>query len=184
MREKMSDQNESEGILSPRGTRLVLLVTVPLILVIGIQTVSWAVPKVWTSGETLTAADLNSNFASLDDAFGVLNRPNPWTECGFFEDLRDGTNTCEVNGYPTDQYEYGFKYNGKEVHVADDPTNGGMQLGGSIFYTETNAADDDVPGACPANTWRHRYWRITDGNVVLDLNGNGCTNMVLYCRRR
>ena len=44
-----------------------LLVTMPLAVVLGAQTVSWALSlKSWTPGETLTAADLNGNFAKID----------------------------------------------------------------------------------------------------------------------
>jgi hypothetical protein len=130
---------------------------------------------------------------------------NPWVACGEFDELRKGAVKCEHTDFPVDQYEYGFKYNGIEVHVADcltwnvglrlvnrdpymvnsdDPMIGSMQRGGAIWYTETNAADDDIPSACPSNSWRHRYWRIANGNVLLDLGSNGCTKGSLYCRRR
>ena len=187
---------------SPRATRIGLLIIVPLALVVGVRTVSWAVPKVWSRGETLTADDLNRNFKSLDDAVAAAN---PWLECGTLESLRNGAAPCEVNDHPVDQYEYGFKYNGPEVHPAaclqwnvgiriinrepymvnsDDPSSGAMQLGGAMFYTNTNAADDDVPAPCAANTWRHRYWRVVGGSVVMDLGSNGCVNQPIYCRRR
>jgi hypothetical protein len=132
-------------------------------------------------------------------------KPNPWVACGEFDELRKGAVKCEHTEFPVDQYEYGFKYNSVEVHVADcltwnvglrlvnrdpymvnsdDPTSGSMQRGGAMWYTETNAADDDIPSACPSNNWRHRYWRIANGSVLLDLGSNGCTKGALYCRRR
>lgn len=48
-------------------TRWGLLLGVPLALVLGHSAVSWAqvTLKTWKDGETLTAADLNSNFAML-----------------------------------------------------------------------------------------------------------------------
>lgn len=200
----MRTRNENDGVLSARTTRIGLLVAVPLALVFGVQTISWAVPKVWTRDETRTADDLNHNFGPRDDTNATLNQSNPWAACGVFEDLRNGATRCEVNGYSADMYEYGFKYNGREAQVAeclfwnvgirivnrhpymvysDDPTNGAMQLGGAIFYTETYATDDDIPVACPPNTWRQHYWRIASGSVALT-ESYGCVNLPLYCRQR
>ena len=50
-----------------RTTRLALLVTIPLAVVGGVRAVTWAQSalKSWADGETLTAADLNANFAAL-----------------------------------------------------------------------------------------------------------------------
>ena len=47
--------------------RLALFVGVPLAVLGGVRAVSWAALtlKSWTTGETLTAADLNGNFAAL-----------------------------------------------------------------------------------------------------------------------
>jgi hypothetical protein len=51
-----------------------LLVTMPLAVVIGAQTVSWALSlKNWTPGETLTAADLNGNFTKINNDLGRLD---------------------------------------------------------------------------------------------------------------
>jgi hypothetical protein len=184
---------------SSRATRIALLIVVPLALVFGVQAASWAVPKIWSQGETLTADDLNKNFQAVENV-----QARPWVECGTFESLRNGAKQCEINDFPIDAYEYGFKYNGPGVQTADclfwnrglrivsakpylmgsdNPTNGAMQLGGAIFYTETDATDDDIPASCPSGMWRHHYWRINAGSVVLDVT-NGCTNDKIYCRRR
>lgn len=192
------------GPPSPRSTRIALLVMIPLAVVFGVQAISWAVPKVWSRGDTLTAGDLNQNFKSLDDQVTALSAPNPWVKCGSLEDLRAGANRCQIGGFPSDQYEYGIKYNSPEVAVArcltwnvglrvvnrdpymvqsDDPTDGSMRLGGAIFYTETNATDDDIPGSCGVGTWRQHYWQIVNGNIAL-LSGNGCVTLDLYCRKR
>jgi hypothetical protein len=200
----MGNHDQNTAFPSQRATRIALVIAVPLALVVGAQAVSWAVPKVWQSGEPLTAADLNGNFSSLDDAVAALGGPNPWVQCGTFEDLRDGAAACVLASHPPEQYEYAFKYNGPEPQVAnctgwnrglrvanrdpyfvnaDNPTNGLMALGGAVFYTETDATDDDIPAQCGANTWRHAYWRITDGNVGL-FGSNGCMNPPLFCRRR
>src|ERR1041384_2388028 len=101
---------------------------------------------------------------------GAQSAANPWVPCGVFEDLR-GPNRCEINGFPLDQYEYGFNYlPHKEVFVANcllwnqsirvmnripyatisDNPSIGFQLGGAVFYTETLAADDDIPNSCPS----------------------------------
>lgn len=194
----MSSSHES-GAPSQRATRIGLLIVVPIALLIGARAVSWAVPKVWSSGETLTADDLNRNFRALEDATS-----RAWTACGTLESLHTSS-VCAIAGFSPDEYEYGIKYNSVEAHVidcllwnvgirvvnrdpymvnSDDPTSGAMQLGGAMFYTETNAADDDVPAQCPSGTWRHRYWRIVGGSVVLDLGSNGCLNPPVLCRRR
>jgi hypothetical protein len=49
-------------------TRIGLLVLVPLAVVLGVRAVAWAVNlKTWSSGDTLTAADLNGNFAAINN---------------------------------------------------------------------------------------------------------------------
>ncbi len=212
MRPELRDLDARDPILSPRATRIGLLVLVPLAVVFGVQTISWAVPKIWSPGDTLTASDLNQNFKALEDQVAAvsaaLSAANPWVKCGKLEDLRTGANRCEIAAFPVDQYEYGFKYVTAEVMVAtctfwnvglrvfnrdpymvnsDDPSGTAMALGGAIFYTETLATDDDIPGSCPSGTWRQRYWAIVSGNVVTTgpgLGTQGCANLDLYCRRR
>lgn len=216
-RPELRDDAERERVLSPRATRIGLLILIPMAVVFGVQTISWAVPKMWTHGDTLTADDLNQNFKDLEDKVvalsAALNTANPWMPCGKLEDLRSTAKPCQIAAFPVDQYEYGFKYNTVEAVPmtcstwnrglrvfnrdpymvnSDDPTAitapGGpavMALGGAIFYTETNAADDDIPAACPSGTWRHRYWRIVGGSLdTTGLGGNGCGNIDLFCRRR
>lgn len=182
------------------ATRAALFVGVPLSVALGVQAISAQVlPKTWSAGETLTAADLNANFAAVAAA-----EPNGWFECGTLENLRDGAVKCQIAEFPADDYEYGFKYNAPDPHLAnclvwnrglrfvnrlpymvdsDNPTGGTMSLGGAMFYTETDAPDDDIPSQCGADTWRHRYWKIVDGNVVAHAS-NGCTNQKLFCRKR
>ena len=130
--------------------------------------------------------------------------PNPWVLCGSLESLRIGTSRCEINGFPVDQYEYGFAYNSKEVYVAnclfwnvgirvanrlpymvhsDNPSTG-MSFGGAVFYTETFASDDDVPNSCASGNWRHRYWNMTANGDIATGFSNGCLNLPLFCRRR
>ncbi len=224
---ELRDGDARDRVLSPRVTRIGLLILIPVAVVFGVQTISWAVPKIWAQGNTLTADDLNQNFKeledkvaalstgnkALEDKVAALSAGNPWMPCGKLEDLRSATKPCEIAAFPVDQYEYGFKYNTTEaVPVActrwnrgmrvfnrdpymvnsDDPTAtttpGGpavMALGGAIFYTETNAADDDIPAACQSGTWRHRYWRIVGGSLdTTGLGTNGCVNLDLFCRRR
>lgn len=63
----MTDNHEDRRFPSVAITRLALLVAVPLAVVLGIKAVAWAVNlKTWTGGETLTAADLNANFAAVN----------------------------------------------------------------------------------------------------------------------
>src|SRR5678816_1644122 len=91
----MRTMDERDRILSPRAARVGLLVVMPLIVVFGVQAISWAVPKTrthsdtatavavaaeplhtWSSGETLQARDLNGNFSNLQSQISggfVLN---------------------------------------------------------------------------------------------------------------
>jgi len=131
--------------------------------------------------------------------------PNPWVACGHLEDLRNAAHRCEITGFPLANFEYGFSWLSPEVYVADclfwnvgmrvvnrlphvvnsDNPSGGFQRGGEMFYTETLAADDDIPNSCPSGTWRHRYWRITgNGDAATDIFTSGCVNPVLFCRKR
>jgi len=204
-RPALQDEVERDPVLSPRATRIALLVIVPLAVVFGVQTISWAVPKMWARGDTLTADDLNQNFKELEDKVAALSAGNPWVPCGKLEDLRSATKPCEIAAFPVDQYEYGFKYNTTEAvpvtctrwnrgmrvfnrdpyMVGSDNPTSGMSLGGAMFYTETDATDDDIPASCASGTWRHRYWRIVDGNLdAIGLGTNGCVNLDLFCRRR
>jgi hypothetical protein len=220
-RRDLLDNDRYDRVLSPRATRIGLLILIPVAVVFGVQTISWAVPKIWAQGNTLTADDLNQNFKdledrvttlstsnkALEDKVAALSTANAWVKCGKLEDLRAGANRCQIAAFPVDQYEYGFKYNTAEVTPAtctfwnvglrifnrdpymvssDDPTAAGaMALGGALFYTETNATDDDIPSPCASGTWRHRYWRIVGGSLdPTGLGTNGCVNLDLFCRRR
>jgi hypothetical protein len=62
-------RNDSSRAISGRrwARRIAILIGVPLAVVGGVRAVTWAAVtlKVWTTGETLTAADLNANFAAL-----------------------------------------------------------------------------------------------------------------------
>ncbi len=66
MRIKLS----TDRIPSRSFTRIGLLVGVPFSFLVGARALSWAAAqwKTWTDGETLTAADLNANFAALQNA--------------------------------------------------------------------------------------------------------------------
>lgn len=66
----MQNQIAKGRMPSRRFTRIGLLVGVPLAIVGSVQAVGWASAqwKTWVDGETLTAADLNANFAALQSA--------------------------------------------------------------------------------------------------------------------
>jgi hypothetical protein len=62
----MTDSNR-EKWPSVSFTRLGLLVGTPLVLLLGAGSLSWALDlKQWSVGDTMTATDLNSNFASVN----------------------------------------------------------------------------------------------------------------------
>lgn len=204
-RRELHDGAERDPVLSPRATRIGLLILVPVAVVFGIQTVSWAVPKIWARGDTLTAEELNQNFKDLEDKIAAQGASNPWMPCGKLEELRTTAKPCQLAAFPVDQYEYGFKYNTVEAvpmrctswnrgmrvfnrdpyFVGSDNPTSGMSLGGAMFYTETDATDDDIPAVCASGTWRHRYWQIVGGSLdATGLGTNGCVNIDLFCRRR
>jgi hypothetical protein len=60
----------SDGWPSRRATRLALFFGVPIAVLLGAGAAGWAgvTLKTWNDGDTLTAADLNSNFAALSAA--------------------------------------------------------------------------------------------------------------------
>jgi hypothetical protein len=123
---------------------------------------------------------------------------NSWFICGNLGQLSN----CQLPGYPSTEYEYaiqwttspeplpvacvtwnvGSKVQNKEPHFvySDNPTSG-MRWGGFMFYSGTNAADDDV---CQSGTWRHRYWYLDANNTIVAAFSNGCINPPLYCRAR
>jgi len=66
----MSNQREKAPRLSSLRSRLSILIAVFLAVIVGERAVLWAAAqlKSWRDGETLTAADLNANFAALNAA--------------------------------------------------------------------------------------------------------------------
>ncbi len=127
-----------------------------------------------------------------------------WSECGTLADMT----SCQLPDYPSDDYEYGFKYNGSHVQRANCTTwNAGfnlynaepyliendnpsvsMRMGGTMFYTATDATDDDQPTPCASGEWRQRYWYIspTTESGVTPAWTNGCrgADVTIYCRLR
>jgi hypothetical protein len=122
-----------------------------------------------------------------------------WIACGTLNQL----SSCKLADYLSTRYEYGIAYNSTEPMPAicttwnrgdriynklpyfvysDNPT-AGMFWGGFVFYTGTDAADDDT---CGAGQWRHQYWKIESSGAVSAKDGNGCygTNLTIYCRLR
>lgn len=191
----MSESCSRNGCPSLPVARLGLLVLVPLAVLCD-QTLAWAEPKPESRTQTSIVAEHGCSASAL-----AAGAPNPWVLCGTLSALSG----CSLPSFPTDQYEYGFKYNSNEALVAsclnwnrgsrfvnrvpyvmlsDNPSDGSMRFGGAIFYTGTDAADDDVPGVCPAGFWRHRYWFLDANNAIQTLASNGCVNLDIYCRLR
>jgi len=175
--------------------RIGRVVSTSLAVLLGIQTSSWADPKGGSQAQTSPAVDPGRSVRA------VAAGSNPWVLCGSLSAL----SSCSLPSFPTDQYEYGFKYNTSEALVAnctfwnvgfrftnrfpyfvlnDNPLDGTVRLGGAVFYTGTNASDDDVPVQCPAGFWRQQYWSIEANNVIRMSGSNGCYNLDIYCRSR
>ena len=145
--------------------------------------------------ETLTSG---GNADALHTHALTVDLDNPWVACGDLSDLQAGS--CQLSEFPALEYEYGFTYNTPIPHVlmcttwnrgfrmynrdpyvvnADNPS-GNVNFGGSMWYTGTDASDDN---SCSGDNWRHKYWRLSSGTVV-PFSSNGCFNRTIYCRKR
>jgi hypothetical protein len=181
--------------VSPRAIRRGVLGIVAVAVLSGLPSLSWAEPKPASPAQTPTTSEPARSTRALADG------SNPWFLCGSLAALQ----SCSLASFPTDVYEYGFKYNSSEALAAsclfwnvgfrlinrnpyiifsDNPTDGSMRFGGAMFYTGTNASDDDVPSQCPGGFWRQRYWYLDANNVPQTIGSNGCVNLDLYCRLR
>ena len=68
----MRNDRSERRIPSVVSTRLGLVVAVPLALVFGVNLArALSLPKTWNSGDTLTAVDLNANFAAIKSALAT-----------------------------------------------------------------------------------------------------------------
>lgn len=113
--------------ISPRIKRWMLRLSVPAVLLLG--TVAYAaLPKTWTQGETLTAANLNANFKNLDDRLVSAERMRI-----FFKDGNNGTVSC--NTYCANQAY------GKEPEQRLSGTCVGAQFPGTTEYTSCEAGN-------------------------------------------
>jgi hypothetical protein len=129
----------------------------------------------------------------------VFESGKPWFQCGDLGDLAEGTD-CQIDEYPGLEYEYGFIYNsrtplpavctywnrGQRFYnrdpyfvSADNPSNN-IGYGGAMWYTGTDATDDDT---CNGDRWMHKYWRLSNGTVS-PYASNGCFSLPVYCRKR
>ncbi len=151
-------------------------------------------------------------------ALGLLTaatqvQATPWVACGTIAQMTVA-NGATIPGRPLTQYEYGIAYNSVEpVPIVATNWNSGyrisnkqpylvfsdnpaapMKMGGFVFYSGTQAADDN----CGSGFWRHRYWWNDGGTISLFNAGtlsngdyvrtgftNGCyTSQTVYCRLR
>jgi hypothetical protein len=130
----------------------------------------------------------------------------PWVACGTLGQLTVA-NRATLPGKPLASYEYGITYNSSEPMpiittswnvglriynkssylVETDNPELGMLMGGFIFYSGTQATDDN----CGSGNWRHHYWNNDPNNQIILLGGNGCYgatgasgNLPIYCRLR
>lgn len=123
-----------------------------------------------------------------------------WFPCGNITQIGW---SCQLTAYPSSQYDYGIAYNTAEpltvtcsywnygmrisnrlpYHVWSDNPSTNTRWGGFMFYTSTLASDDDT---CSGGSWRHRYWWMDNGNLVLTGSSNGCygSNLTIFCRSK
>jgi hypothetical protein len=75
----MNNDARTDAVISQTLTRVGLLIGVPLAVVFGVQAFAWAAVtlKTWTTGETLKAADLNSNFDNINKAMPTVVQTTP-----------------------------------------------------------------------------------------------------------
>jgi hypothetical protein len=156
------------------------------------------------SSLSVAAAETLTGGGNADALHTHAAAPVGWSQCGTISQIAE----CQLPNFPSDDYEYGFKYNGPVVQRANCTTwNVGMHLynadpylmdndnpsvslrmGGVMFYTGTYATDDDQPDQCPAGAWRQRYWYLspTTEPGVTPMTSNGClgADFAIYCRLR
>lgn len=69
------EHHKRKELLSPTVTRVGLLIGTPVAVILGVRVLAWAaVSKTWKSGDVLTAADLNSTLAALDQQSTTLGQ--------------------------------------------------------------------------------------------------------------
>ncbi|MCC5601100.1 hypothetical protein [Nostoc favosum] len=149
------------------------------------------------------------NFCKLVSVFTSIFVVSPayasdWIQCGNLSQI--DVNTCQILNYPTSSYEYAISYNTAEplpvvctqwnvgariynkqpyIIQSDNPTTS-MSYGGFIFYRGT-LASDDATATCSSGQWRHKYWRLTQNNIIdTALGSNGCygAETPVFCRAR
>jgi hypothetical protein len=81
-------------------TRIGLLVGVPLAVVLGIQAVTWAItlPKTWSNGDLLDAAELNANFEALNEALESHHHDGRYASLAHNHDDRYASTTHNHDG--------------------------------------------------------------------------------------
>jgi hypothetical protein len=133
----------------------------------------------------------------------ALTSSNDWFIGGNLADLLAGGG--KLNAYPPEQYEYGFRYvssntieeaictrwnfglrfyNKYPNFVDSDDPSGGMAWGGTMWYINTAAADDDA--ATPTH-WRHGFWKMDFNDAAKGIrifHTNGFNELNVYCRKR
>lgn len=154
-----------------------------------------------TEGHASSASDLSAIMAVQQGQISAIleKMDRSWKPCGTISQI---ALKCSLPQFPLTDYEYGIAYNseepmpvscvvwnrGQKIHnrqpyliYTDDPSKG-MKWGGFIFYTGTDAADDD---SCPRGSWRHHYWSLATNNQVMVEFSAGCMDKVeIFCRRR
>lgn len=141
-----------------------------------------------------------AKWAGVVVAMGLAGAPGlalagEWFLCGNLGQLVN----CQLPNFPVTRHEYGIALNTAQPQVVTCSTwNAGYRIynrdpyftysdnpsvssnwGGAMFYTGTNASDDDD---CQSGTWRHRYWILGTNNVVNPSWSGGCINQPLWCR--
>lgn len=155
-------------------------------------------------GRSAPAVRIEAKEGDFDEGSRAFTEPvaiAPWFACGNLGQVN--TSTCQLPEYPILDYEYAIGYNSREplpvvctlwnrgvrlynktpyLIFSDNPTTV-MRYGGAVFYTGTDASDDD---SCASGQWRHRYWQLEAGNAVTAGQSNGCygSNLAIYCRSR
>jgi hypothetical protein len=130
-RENMSGEDEKRaGLRRSRKARRIVWGSVAIAVVVCTGALVWAnAPHTFNTGDTLQAADLNSNFSALDDtrvaalesAHGAP-AANLWVKAG--DNQTKATWDTLIGRFPPDQYEWGIAYNtatGPSTATSDGP---------------------------------------------------------------
>jgi hypothetical protein len=163
-------------------TRICLILVVPIAVVVGVRGWAWATASIVTfqSGETLTANDLNTNFAAINNSMVDLSTTQTITgEKTFATPIDIGLEslTFLVNGtLPAGCASPSSTYVDCQCPAGKTVIAGGGYAGPNLFIDESR----DVTGSCATGAGTS-CWRVACANSAG--TRTKCTYVNIVCAR-